>query len=453
MTLSACKPQTLRLCVPLFVILAALTAHAGGPIAVGSPKLGVDGQPFVWDNSAPIRYTTDGGTLGSLSNSSANQLVAQMFQQWAVPTAALSFQRVGPISGVADGDVSTLGELDSVMQSCDAGSQSPIIYDGDGSLLKEATGDDSVLGFAGPCDLSSTGKIASAFAVLANPSNLTANLLQAEVLHELGHFLGLDHTDVRQPFAGGTTAADANALPTMYWELINENQNTLSVDDVAWISRLYPSPAYSATYGTITGQVFFSDGKTPVQDVLVIARSVSDPHITTVASISGYLFTGNPGQSLTTNYLPCTDPTQCTHGTLGDNSDGDILGSRNRALLGTFDIPVPAGQYTVEVRSPSGSGKIGPINPTLIVPGPEEYWDTDETDHDVTQPSTVGTTSFVTVNAGQTISNINIILNGTDPTFDIFDGGIPVPGQIPSSAPTAIPPAALPPTRGTGGRP
>ena len=263
-------------------------ASAGGPLLVGSTIKGQDGQPFVWDNNQLIQYRTDGGRLGALDNATANAMVAQMFHQWAlVPTASLSFGRAGSITGVADGDVNTLAELDAVLGTCVAGSQTPIIYD-DGTLLFQLTGDTAVVGLAGPCLLSQSGKIQSAFSIIGNPSFLPANLEPAVMLHEFGHLIGLDHTDVRVPLTTGTTQADIDAIPTMYFTLFTSQQSTLGTDDIAWISKLYPSNKYSTSYGTITGQVLFSDGLYPAQDVLVIARNVDDIHTITVASVSGY---------------------------------------------------------------------------------------------------------------------------------------------------------------------
>jgi hypothetical protein len=119
--------------------------------------------------------------------------------------------------------------------------------------------------------------------------------------------------------------------------------------------------------------------------------------------VSGYRFTGNPGQSLT-----------------GDNTGGSDHGSRDATVIGYYEIPVPPGTYTVEVESvdlsfQGGSG-LGPLDPPIPLPGQHEFWHSDESAFDdptVSEP--------ITVNAGQTVDQINIILNSTPPRFDQFE--------------------------------
>jgi hypothetical protein len=203
-------------------LLGTATLHAGGPFIIGGPTFGVEGQPFVWDNTRSIQYWTDTGPLGTVGNSTANSMVAQGFQSWAhVPTASISFTRAGSI-GAHPG---TLSELDTLIGSCNSGSMTPIIYD-DGTLLQQLTGDDGVVGLAGPCLLSRAGKIQSAFAILGNPPGMPPSLLPAVILHELGHFIGLDHTDIRIPSSTGTTQADVDATPTMFYMLFSAFQGS-----------------------------------------------------------------------------------------------------------------------------------------------------------------------------------------------------------------------------------
>lgn len=135
----------------------------------------------------------------------------------------------------------------------------------------------------------------------------------------------------------------------------------------------------------------------------MIARDVNNPVRIAVSAVSGYRFTGNPGQSVT-----------------GDNTGGSSHGSRDATLIGYYEIPVPPGTYTVEVESidpgfQGGSG-IGPLDPPIPLPGQDEFWHADESAFDdptVSDP--------ITVNAGQTVDQIDIILNQTQPRFDKYE--------------------------------
>ena len=407
-------------------------AHAGGPLIVGG-TFGVDAQPFTWDTSAPINYTTDGGMLGSLTAAQADTRVASMFQVWAdVSTATISFSRSGSImnAGVfTDGDVDTMEEFDAVERSCAVdGIQSPIVFDADGSIFQDLFGDPNVIGFAGPCRFDSSGRILTAEAALngrfldgitdlnATPPNfeLTDNEFDAAFIHEFGHFSGLDHSQINVNCLGGGCpdfSDDAFGLPTMFPFLLSglEESNgvpaqlTLAPDDVAWISRLYPATGaggFDATFGTIEGTIFFSDGQTPAQGVNVIARQVEDGNPANgdesrrvaVSVVSGYLFTGNPAQSVT-----------------GTNP-GSSFGSRTPTLIGFYRIPgLLPGNYTIEVESinegfDAGSG-VGPLNPPIPMPG--------------TAPSPAG--PFVVSAGGTVTGGTNITLVGTPPRFDQFE--------------------------------
>jgi len=111
--------------IGLLLLSVSMMAHAGGPLVVGSPSKGVDGQPFVWDNSHPVQYRTDSGSLGSvMDNPTANTHVQQAFNTWSqVPTALISAQNMGAILGVANGHVASAADFDTVVGSCNNGTQ------------------------------------------------------------------------------------------------------------------------------------------------------------------------------------------------------------------------------------------------------------------------------------------------------------------------------------------
>lgn len=425
------------LLVPIAVLCLSAFGVAGGPLLVGGPKFGANGQPFVWDNTRPIQYRTDGGNLGTLDNSTANSRVAAAFNAWAsVPTAKLSFQRLGPLVGIAD--VVSISDFDQVQGTCENGTQTPVVYDADGSLFHQLFSDPNVVGFAGACALSADGKILTGSATLNGAAD--SSLLDATMVHEFGHMLGLDHTQLNCR-ASGCDAADNANIPTMFPVLFpSANPASPKTDDRAWISKLYPNSSYATSYGLITGRVLFSDGISPVQDAVVIARQVanSPAHIAdqspvvAVSGISGYRFTGNPGQPYSADYLPCnTQSSSCPNGYFGNNTDGSQYGSRDASLIGFYELPVPPGMYTLEVRTMNNGythNDTGPLRPSIDLPGPDEFWNahesaTDATMADPTFDVLTVLLDTVTVTAGATTSGIDFILNNTPPTSDDFESG------------------------------
>lgn len=431
------------------VILVALLGHrpveAGGPLVVGG-TFGVSGQPFTWDPASfPIGYRTDPGPLSAtVNNATALTRVAGMFNVWQnVPTASISYINAGSILSVpgyvAGNDVDTVAEFNAVEGSCNTGAQSPIVFDADGSIFDALVGDPNVIGFAGPCRLSSTGGILSGEAALngrfqdgintplSTPPNFELSTLafDAAFIHEFGHFSGLDHSQLNVN-CPACSAAELQGLPTMFPILVSTEMATLAPDDIAWISRLYPETVnnpptqipFASTFGTITGTIFFSDGVTHAQGVNVIARQVGNPGANAVSVVSGFLFTGNPGQSVTA-------------GTPSDNVGGSNLGSRDVNLIGFYEIPgLAPGNYTVEVESIDPGftvgSRVGPLDPPFPNPGANEFFSSPENDTDGGAPALP-----VTVTANTTTANINIVLNGTPPRFDSFEGRLWLPEPMP----------------------
>lgn len=444
------------------LVLVEPLVRAGGPILVGGPGFGASGQPFIWDPAAmPVQYRVDCGPLSQapsgqvvINNAQGVARVAMMFGNWAnVPTANISYMNAGPIlpTGSLTGcDVQTAQQFLDVHASCKAGTQSPIVFDADGTIFSQLIGDPGVIGFAGVCKVDpATGHFVTGEGVLngrfqdgindPNSGNfeLTTNEFNQAFTHEFGHFSGLDHSQINVNVLNNTrpnacSLDDDAGLPVMFPILICQARVTvglppLSTDDIAWISTLYPvtSPAppgktvTTSAYGIIQGHILFSDGVSAVQGVNVIARQVDNPSTTqnesrriAVSVVSGYLFTGNPGQNLS---CPTPDPTNpdC-------NNTGDQTGSRDVTLIGSFQIFVPPGKYTVEAESVSqffvGGSGMGPLDPQIPSPGPHEFWHMNESATD--NPAQADP---ITVAAGQTVSGIDIILNGTPGRFDSFE--------------------------------
>lgn len=390
-----------RILLAAILISAAGAAGAGGPLLVRS-----NGQPYVWSTATPVQYRTDNGPLSATVDQAQAQLrVNNMFDVWEdVPTATITYNRAGfinPVGAFSDGDVSTEAEYNAVQSACNTGAQSPVIYDTDGSLLIALGIDEtSVIGFAGPCAINAT-IIVSGSVVMnglfqdgqANIPDLTVAQYDAAFVHEIGHFSGLGHSQVNVNCFNPCGADDLAGLPTMFPFLVHDSMITLSPDDIGWISRFYPAASFATTHGTITGHVFFSDGESHAQLVNVIARRVdtggNQDRTTAVSSVSGYQFKFFHGNSIT-------------------NAQPDGFGTEAPDALGLFEIPVPAGNYTIEVETINenfvdGSSVGGPI----LIPMPG------------TAPAPSGP---ISVAAGATSTGNDVTLIGTPPRFDQFEG-------------------------------
>jgi hypothetical protein len=423
-------------CCTVLLHLLSHTAWCGGPLQVAGPASAHEGHPFRWDTAGPVAYRTDLGPLGKLANSQAVSRVEALFRVWEdVPTASIAFTRAGNITGVSDGDVSSATELDLAFGSCESGAQSPIVFDANGAILQQLGIDPGVVGFAFICKRDdATARIQAAGVVLngrwIDGSVLNNELTDAEFdavfIHEFGHFIGLDHSQINRECLGSCTADALQGLPTMFPFLLSDQQRSLAPDDIAWVSTLYPHSSFATAYGTIKGYVLFPDGISHAQGVNVIARAMDDSATpvneslaVAVSVVSGFRFTGNPGQSVTATYLPCVPASACPSGFAANNVGGSAFGSRNPLFIGYYEMAVPAGTYTVQVETVEfafqAGSSVGPLDPPVVT-GPPEFWNQQESARD--DP---GAKDAIPVAAGEVIEGVNVILNGTPQRFDQFE--------------------------------
>ena len=438
----------LLLGIVLVGVLGPPPAKAGGPLIVGG-IFGPDGQPFTWATGTDIVYRPDRGPLSKndagtvvIRGLAGRQRVADMFQVWEdVTTASIGFR---------EGDKLVTNIITAAQFNALNCTDNAIVFDPDGSMFIDLGFGSGVIGFAGPCQVNSLGRITGGQAALngrfqdgvdipGNPE-LTTDEFDAAFIHEFGHFSGMDHSQINLDclIAAPCGVDDQEGLPTMFPFLVGDFMKTLATDDIAWISNLYPSGSFSSNFGTISGTILFSDGTTHAQGVNVIARRVDDSGTPTidesrriaVSVVSGFLFTDNPGQDVTCLGAICT------------NLVGSQFGGRDPLLIGRFDLPLPPGNYTVEVESVfssfTGGSGVGPLDPPIPSPGPNEFWDAAESDADVTTDS-----DPVAVTAGITTANIDIILNGTATRFDNFESSSlfwrqPAPAWIRERVPAAF---------------
>jgi hypothetical protein len=348
-------------------------ARAGGPAFLTS-----DGQPYRWDNSQPVRYALDAGPLGPRSHEAAVRLVQQAFGVWEnVPAARLQFGYAGQLSQ----DI-TARNMMSFLNSLRGDSPCPVIFDSDGAITQMLLGRGAeVLGFASPW-IAARGRpmLAVSYVVLngaIDPDQSDAAVLDTAV-HELGHLANLDHSQINadQRFDGDPT--NDSTAPVMSYFRGPNTDASLSRDDIAWFTWLYPNPDNPGGTGTLRGRVLLPDGATGARGINVIARRIGDPRVTAVSALSGGFFRDNGSGVL--------DPTH----------------------LGDFVIPgLPPGSYTLEVAQLAGSPVVRvPVG--YLVGGPK-FWHDHSTAQDLADLSTP-----IVVNADTEVAGVDIVLSGDD---------------------------------------
>jgi hypothetical protein len=358
----------------LALLVAALApAWAGGPLGISA-----EGEPLRWDASRPVRYVLDRGALGARSHEAAAAMVARAVRAWQdVPTARLRFEAAGELTLDVNGK-----NVMAFLNGLKAGSACPILFDADGSITETVFGKGAdELGFAKPWFTSGRyATILVSYMVLngAGLDDYADGYACGVAEHELGHAIGLDHSQLNSDqFYDGDPANDSLS-PVMSYSRGPNDAGELHRDDQAWYSYLYPTDAFTAGTGSIRGRVLLPDRMTGLRGVNVVARRVGDPQVTAVCALSGYLFSGDFGG------LP--DP----------------------AHLGEFLIPgLPPGAYTLELQGLDDK----PTNrvPHGGLPGGPKQWREGSSAQD---PPGSGTP--IMVSAAQTVSGIDVVVNAED---------------------------------------
>jgi len=322
--------------------------------------------------------------------------VSANFGVWtAVPTSTVSFTHAGALPV----DV-TVANWPTYLDVCDG--LSAIIFDTNGSITDDVFGpgaSNSILGFAGPeCATFVPPVISEGVAVLngkwidgIGPTEMPLADFNAVFIHEFGHYVNLDHSQINLLEAFDGNPSNDDAIATMFPFLVSgAAASSLHLDDAVAVSTLYPDPSFATGFGTIAGAVYRSDGSTLFQGAYVVARAGSDPRITAVGMASGArYFPGNPG------------------------------GPPVAALEGAYTIPgLPADDYTIEIEEIdsgfTGGSSVGPVDPPASLPGlPEFYNGGNEAGTDPPDDPAVATT--IAVAAGATTSGIDVIINGFPP--------------------------------------
>ncbi len=256
-----------------YLLLTAVATNAGGPVSLFANRA------VVYRNTAfPLAWQLDPGALGNYTNAQAAQIVADAFAAWeSISTATPSFRRGADLSA----DI-TANNYKTYWDNF-ADGITPVVLDSDGAILDDLRGlgaKNNVVGLAVSAYFTS-GPNAGFYAegvVLINgflSDKIPLQQYFGVVKHEIGHLIGLDHTQIGK--SEGSDGDDANdaAVPLMF--PITTSNFEFTVDDILAVSNLYPTAGFYNGRGTLRGTIRRRDG-TLARGANVIAINTANPN-------------------------------------------------------------------------------------------------------------------------------------------------------------------------------
>lgn len=118
-------------------------------------------------------------------------------------------------------------------------------------------------------------------------------LRKVTIAHELGHFIGLDHSSVNADFVDSRECGDfCEYIPTMYYTFVTTHQSILHYDDKVWAAYIYNYDKLNSPLKTdfcmIKGEIFDVKGR-GLQGAQLTMNETSNDNDNTIAvtSISG----------------------------------------------------------------------------------------------------------------------------------------------------------------------
>jgi predicted Zn-dependent protease with MMP-like domain len=276
------------------------SAMAGGPLILEGPS---GTTPVTYQNPG-ITLHVENGTLGNLTNLEADALVTEAFALWNdVDTSTINLA-IDQIQ-LQNIDID-INNFDSYLPTTNYSefnaddNLNPIVYDNNGEIIDAFFGvgaSDHTIGFAASIFTSGGSFFKEGYAVINGKDlNLTTTTFKLLITHEIGHFFGLDHTQVnidnRETDFGSPSICSTTShenYPVMY-PFICRDVTNLHSDDISAVSALYPAANVSSNFGTLQGR-FVDDIGLPILGANIWAENTTSGE--TFSVVSDYLRQNN----------------------------------------------------------------------------------------------------------------------------------------------------------------
>lgn len=431
--------------IGLFALMAIFLfegwAFAGGPFVVDVVNRTGVAQRWIGDT---LTWCADEGKLSaSVDNAEAKQWIEDALSMWtnvklsnasnAVVSTAVVTTEMDTSCHPGDIDIANYGDY---VYTSDG--PTVVIFDDTGDIIADLVGEqnrEAVVGLSQPIasDASSLHitKGVAIFngllldnGVLASTPSASADLFKATILHELGHLLNLDHSqvnyDVAKACVRNGVCDNSHVIPTMYPELLTPMQGAyLTRDDKVTLSWIYPSDDFESDFCTVTGEIFDAEGK-PLKGVNVIAQSAAGGTASMVdarAFVSGvlkpscygdsryYLRGLKPGVSYKVQYEQIgSEFTGASDFEPLDNPPGGFSAGMIESASGDTTVKCDSGGETIEMASVT----IDTTNPCA------DFLDPDGTTSDTSSTGSSSSCSLaVAANAGSDITFVLLALFAT----------------------------------------
>ncbi|MFP6592759.1 MAG: matrixin family metalloprotease, partial [Candidatus Latescibacterota bacterium] len=228
-----------------WVVALLLTASPASAFLVQSTQSGNGPVVQVSWAGDEIPYRIDAVGSDDLGTARTAQILRESFAVWEdVEGSRLRFRDEGSSTGI---------------EASRRDRQNLLIFDETGDVLDAPAGSGIIAVTRMDSDVR-TGNILDADIVFNGrdfrfASEPTAGriLLRDVAVHEIGHFIGLDHTPL-----SGTPERRPTMNPFYFGD--GGEAATLAADDITGIRALYPTTAFAASSGTITGHVADIEG-------------------------------------------------------------------------------------------------------------------------------------------------------------------------------------------------